>query len=131
MNSLFARKLLRIASRKADAAIGRFWPLKPTLKVMAARPYELHLELTNLCNANCIFCPYQFQTRPIETMGDEVFAKAIADYAEEGGGQGLSVLRFARLPVSAVQSLRQAHSSSSSTSGYWGGASPTTASTFG
>ena len=47
--------------------------------------------------------------------------------------QGLSVLRIrcTRLPVSAVQSLQRAHSSSSSTSGYWGGASPTMASTFG
>src|SRR3954463_13691493 len=41
--------------------------------------------------------------------------------------QGLSVLRFARLLVSAVQSLQQTHSSSSSISGYWAGASPTTA----
>jgi radical SAM protein with 4Fe4S-binding SPASM domain len=53
---------------------------------MAARPYELHLELTNLCNANCIFCPYQFQTRPIETMGTAVFEKAVGDYVAEGGG---------------------------------------------
>lgn len=86
MNSLFAQKILRAASRKADAALGRIWPLSPTLQTMAARPYELHLELTNLCNANCIFCPYQFQTRAIETMRDEVFAKAIADYVAEGGG---------------------------------------------
>src|SRR3954449_11350330 len=83
---VFVAKARRVLLRKADALIGRLHPLGKTLEGMALRPYELHLELTNLCNANCIFCPYQFQRRPIETMGDEVFAKAIADYAEEGGG---------------------------------------------
>ena len=39
------------------------------------RPFELHLELTNLCNANCIFCPYQFQERPTGFMSDEVFER--------------------------------------------------------
>jgi radical SAM protein with 4Fe4S-binding SPASM domain len=86
MNSLLIRKALRVANRKADATLGRLWPLSSILQAMAARPYELHLELTNLCNANCIFCPYQFQTRPIETMGDTVFEKAVSDYIEEGGG---------------------------------------------
>jgi len=86
MNSLLIRKVLRVTSRKADAAVGRLWPLSSTLQEMATRPYELHLELTNLCNADCIFCPYQFQTRPIETMEDAVFDKAVGDYVEEGGG---------------------------------------------
>lgn len=53
---------------------------------MAARPFELHLELTNLCNANCVFCPYQFQTREVQFMSDEVFTKAVGDYISIGGG---------------------------------------------
>ena len=53
---------------------------------MAARPFELHLELTNLCNANCVFCPYQFQTRKVEFMSDEVFHKAVGDFVGIGGG---------------------------------------------
>ena len=62
------------------------YPLERTLKGMAVKPYYLHLELTNLCNANCVFCPYQFQQRPIETMSDEVFEKALSDFLMEGGG---------------------------------------------
>lgn len=72
--------------RKADAFAGRLFPLQPTLDAMAARPFELHLELTNLCNANCVFCPYQFQTRETEFMSDQVFQKAVADYVATGGG---------------------------------------------
>jgi len=85
-NRLFAKKVARILRRKADAYIGRLYPLDKTLHAMAARPFELHLELTNLCNANCVFCPYQFQTREVQFMSDEVFQKAIHDYVSIGGG---------------------------------------------
>jgi radical SAM protein with 4Fe4S-binding SPASM domain len=53
---------------------------------MALRPYELHLELTNLCNANCVFCPYQFQEREAKLMPEEVFRKAVDDFVSCGGG---------------------------------------------
>jgi radical SAM protein with 4Fe4S-binding SPASM domain len=61
-------------------------PLEPTLEALILRPFELHLELTNLCNANCVFCPYQFQTRETEFMPDEVFHKAVEDFVAIGGG---------------------------------------------
>src|ERR1022692_4171980 len=85
-NSLFFDKVLRTLRRKADALVGRFYPLQPTLDALAARPFELHLELTNLCNADCVFCPYQFQERQVQFMSDEVFHKAVNDYAAIGGG---------------------------------------------
>ena len=86
MNRLFAEKVGRVLWRKADACLGRLYPLRPTLEAMASRPFELHLELTNLCNANCVFCPYQFQTREVQFMPDEIFHKAVADYVRIGGG---------------------------------------------
>jgi len=75
-----------VLSRKADAFLGRLRPLTPTLESMALRPFELHLELTNLCNADCVFCPYQFQQRKTEFMGEKVFEKAVADFVKIGGG---------------------------------------------
>ena len=86
MNRLLVQKAARVARRKADALVGRLYPLHKTLDAMALRPFELHLELTNLCNANCVFCPYQFQTRKVEFMTDEVFYKAVGDYVSIGGG---------------------------------------------
>ncbi len=86
MRNVFLEKATRVAKRKADALVGRLRPLQPVLDAMAARPYELHYELTNLCNANCIFCPYQFQTRKIDYMPEDIFEKALADYRAEGGG---------------------------------------------
>jgi radical SAM protein with 4Fe4S-binding SPASM domain len=83
---IFAAKAARVLARKAGGLIGRAFPLDDTLSAMALRPFELHLELTNLCNANCLFCPYQFQQREVEFMPEEVFRKAVADFVGCGGG---------------------------------------------
>jgi radical SAM protein with 4Fe4S-binding SPASM domain len=83
---LFLAKATRVLRRKADSLVGRLFPLGDTLAAMARRPFELHLELTNLCNANCVFCPYQFQSRDVEFMPEEVFMKAVDDFVAGGGG---------------------------------------------
>jgi MoaA/NifB/PqqE/SkfB family radical SAM enzyme len=86
MSRVLLDKAGRVIARKLDALAGRVIPLQPVLDAMSVRPYELHLELTNLCNANCVFCPYQFQTRDVAFMSDAVFRKAVADFAACGGG---------------------------------------------
>jgi MoaA/NifB/PqqE/SkfB family radical SAM enzyme len=87
MSLVFLEKVYRILMHKADAAIGGwFFALEPVLEKMRLRPYELHLELTNVCNAVCIFCPYQFQKRPHTFMSDDVFYKAVGDFVACGGG---------------------------------------------
>jgi radical SAM protein with 4Fe4S-binding SPASM domain len=90
---VFLSKVQRVLRRKADSLVGRLHPLDDTLAAMALRPFELHLELTNLCNANCVFCPYQFQQREVQRMPDEIFTKAVSDFVACGGGSvGLTPL---------------------------------------
>ncbi|NQT15650.1 MAG: radical SAM protein [Planctomycetes bacterium] len=79
-------KLRGIAQTKLDAMVGRLFSLTNTLEGMVLRPFELHLEFTNRCNANCVFCPYQFQQRATGFMSDEVFEKAVGDYVNANGG---------------------------------------------
>ena len=86
MRNILLEKNIRIFSRKVDALLGRFKPLNETLEIMKCRPFEPHLELTNLCNASCVFCPYRFQKRQIEFMRDKVFYKAAQDFCKIGGG---------------------------------------------
>ena len=87
MNTLVLDKIKRVISRKAGALVGgTLYNVDKTLAAMALRPFELHLELTNICNANCIFCPYQYQERATGFMSDEVFEKAIDDYVKINGG---------------------------------------------
>ncbi len=86
LNGVFLNKVSRAAMRKVDASLGRLYSIQRTLDRMSLRPYELHLELTNVCNANCVFCPYQFQKREFTFMPDEVFHKAVNDFVSCGGG---------------------------------------------
>jgi len=85
-SGVFLAKAGRVLRRKAESAVGRLLPLAGTLDAMALHPFELHLELTNLCNANCVFCPYQFQERDVQFMADDVFEKAVGDFVAGGGG---------------------------------------------
>ena len=46
-------------------------------------PATLFIETTNICNADCVFCAYQYQDKFRSgkgTMSDELFEKALADY---------------------------------------------------
>jgi radical SAM protein with 4Fe4S-binding SPASM domain len=83
---VFFAKAGRVLKRKAESLVGRLFPMGDTLAAMALRPFELHLELTNLCNANCLFCPYQFQQREVEFMPEDIFRKAVGDFVACGGG---------------------------------------------
>jgi len=49
-------------------------------------PIAFGVELTNLCNANCTFCGYQYLTRDKGVMSFEVFGKAVDEYCRLGGG---------------------------------------------
>ncbi len=57
------------------------------LSVLARRPLSLHIETTNICNANCIFCAYQYQKRPKIVLRNEIFEKALNEYCDIGGGE--------------------------------------------
>lgn len=59
---------------------------RESLGIIEQRPWNLHVELTNICNANCIFCAYQFQTREQKIMSAETYLKALDDYCAMGGG---------------------------------------------
>jgi molybdenum cofactor biosynthesis enzyme MoaA len=59
---------------------GRDWTFREQLP-----PATLYIETTNICNADCIFCAYQYQGafRPGKgAISDELFEKALANYAE-------------------------------------------------
>src|SRR5437868_3192413 len=87
VNTLLLGKTMRVIRRKTAAWVGgSLYSVEKTLAAMTSRPFELHLELTNICNASCIFCPYQFQARPTGFMSDEVFETAVNDYVQINGG---------------------------------------------
>ena len=51
-------------------------------------PATLFIETTNICNADCVFCAYQYQDKfraGKGTMSDELFEKALTDYTALAG----------------------------------------------
>lgn len=48
-------------------------------------PMILQFETTNLCNANCIFCGYQYEKRPKKIMNMDLFNKILDEYISIGG----------------------------------------------
>jgi hypothetical protein len=50
------------------------------------RPQHIKIEVTNVCNANCTFCAYQFMQRKKEFMPPDLFLKTILEYVDMGGG---------------------------------------------
>lgn len=50
------------------------------------RPLMLIIETINVCNSECVFCPYTIQTRPKGVMTDALFERALLQYLEMGGG---------------------------------------------
>lgn len=86
VDGLVLDKARRVLQRRCAATVGRLLPLGPVLDALAARPNELHLELTNACNARCVFCPYPHQRRELTFMSDAVFDRALGDFLAEGGG---------------------------------------------
>jgi len=51
-----------------------------------SRPLTLSVETVNICNNDCIICPYSSQTRAHQTMSIELFGKILDDYTLIGGG---------------------------------------------
>lgn len=50
------------------------------------RPLSLMIETVNICNNDCIICPYSSQTRKKQQMSMTLFSKIVSDYVEIGGG---------------------------------------------
>lgn len=50
------------------------------------RPLMLFCETVNICNSDCIMCPYSIQTRPKGIMSDELFRDTLQQYISIGGG---------------------------------------------
>lgn len=59
---------------------GSFAPSKP----ISGRLSDVNIEPTNLCNADCVFCGYQFQERPHVAMEADLAATIIAAAKQAG-----------------------------------------------
>lgn len=82
----FWAKAGRIGARLAQTWAFPERLFRDNIRVFEQRPWNLHLETTNACNADCVFCGYQYMERPKKVMSMEVFEIALAQYLDIGGG---------------------------------------------
>jgi MoaA/NifB/PqqE/SkfB family radical SAM enzyme len=54
--------------------------------VAEARPIQVNIETTTLCNARCTFCAYPKVSRPKGVMTMDLFEKICCDFEALGGG---------------------------------------------
>lgn len=67
-------------------AIGKYFFLKKSLiDRLASKLSSITIETTNICNANCIFCAYQYQERPTGVMRMDLFQRVIDEFSAMGG----------------------------------------------
>jgi MoaA/NifB/PqqE/SkfB family radical SAM enzyme len=64
----------------------RYFPATTYIKDLTQNLPNLTIETTNICNANCIFCGYQYQKRQKKAMTNDLFIKSILDFVNMGGG---------------------------------------------
>jgi len=91
-NNLFSINFWRTVRRVWEA---RFFYLRTirreefirNIQQIELRPWNLHIELTNICNSNCLFCAYQFQKRKKLIMDKDVYSKSLNDYCAIAGGE--------------------------------------------
>ncbi len=79
------RRLLKVAYQ--DARTLARMPI-PWREYERKPPRQLTLETTNACNADCVFCAYQYQSdfrQGIGCMPDELFQKVLEQYKEISG----------------------------------------------
>ena len=77
-------------------------------------PTGLGIEVTNLCNANCVFCAYQYRKRPTIFMSQETFQNVIDQYVALGKDKtGIGLTPIVGDPLvdrDLVQKIEYAHS---------------------
>jgi MoaA/NifB/PqqE/SkfB family radical SAM enzyme len=59
------------------------------ISVFKLYPPKINIEVVNICNANCIFCAYQYQERPYETMLFPRYKEIVDQYVCDAGGGDL------------------------------------------
>lgn len=65
--------------------IGSIVSIDDVLTKISDKPIHMGFEVTNICNANCVFCGYQYLTRPKAILPMDLYKRAIDEFDAFGG----------------------------------------------
>lgn len=80
------KKVIAFSQRKLTHWIKPLVNIDDLIARISDRPTSLGFEVANICNANCIFCAYQYMERPKTILTFDLFKKAIDEFNAFGGG---------------------------------------------
>lgn len=78
--------MFRSLKSKVNYSLGRFVPLRFIISRLELHPPTLLVELTNICNANCLYCGYRFMKRKKGIMNWRLFENLIDKFDDNSGG---------------------------------------------
>lgn len=82
---IFKKGFLQSKSRRIiDKSKDLIFAIKQIILKKKLPPTRIQVEVTNICNANCIFCAYQFYKAKKQTMTMETLNKVAAEIKELG-----------------------------------------------
>jgi radical SAM protein with 4Fe4S-binding SPASM domain len=88
-NSNFLLKIKKVISfsrKKLTHYLGPLVNINDIITKFSDKPISIGFEVTNICNANCIFCAYQYLQRPKTILAMNLFKKTIDEFDAFGGG---------------------------------------------
>lgn len=83
---IVTKKLISLGQARAIRYLGALVNIDDVLASVSAKPTHLGIEAANICNADCIFCGYQYLRRPKAILPFDLFKKGIDEFDALGGG---------------------------------------------
>ncbi|HAH21871.1 MAG TPA: hypothetical protein DCL49_13345 [Candidatus Omnitrophica bacterium] len=84
--SVISEKIISFTRRKLEKFILPFIDLDDVLAKISQKPTSLGFQVTNICNANCVFCGYQYLKSSKGILSMDLFKKAVDEFNCFGGG---------------------------------------------
>tara|TARA_B110000971_G_scaffold146481_1_gene149556 strand:+ start:543 stop:1595 length:1053 start_codon:yes stop_codon:yes gene_type:complete len=86
MNSLIYFNNIKKKIKSISYLLNFLLKKKELIRNLRKNFFNLSIETVNTCNADCIFCAYQYQTREKGIMDFDMYKEIIRDFVKTGGG---------------------------------------------
>jgi radical SAM protein with 4Fe4S-binding SPASM domain len=83
---IILKKIMTFSEGKVLCCLRPLVNIDDVIGKVSRIPTSLNFEVTNICNANCIFCGHQYLKRPQNILPMDLFKKALDEFSDLGGG---------------------------------------------
>lgn len=84
--TIIMNKFISLWQARSMRCIGPLINIDDVLAKVSEKPTHLGFEVTNICNARCVFCGYQYLERQKVVLPIDLFKKGLDEFDAFGGG---------------------------------------------